>query len=410
MFVESHDVPIVDIKVEFDAGARRDPDGKSGTAALANALLATGIRQGESQQEEPGMTEAQLSDALADTGAEHGGDVEQDRAGMALRTLARVAEREKAIALLARILAQPAFPQSLFERDRARSIAALKEALTRPDEIASKAFWSLLYEKHPYGITPTVESLERIRHDDIVAFHAAHYVANRAIVSIVGAVDRPQADAIAQKLTARLPQGAPLAALPAVPAYTGEEKRIPHPASQAHVLIGAPALERADPDYFPLLVGNYTLGGGGFVSRLMHEVREERGLAYSAYSYFLPLAQPGPFQLGLQTQKERAQEALQVARATLASFVKSGPQPSEVRAAKENLIGGFALRIDTNRKILDNIAAIGFYGLPLDYLKTWTDKVAKVTITEIQTAFARTLAPERLETVIVGEWEQTVVK
>lgn len=406
MFVPSRAVPMVDIRVDFDAGTRRDPEHMAGTAALTNALLDAGIREGGARAaEEPAMNEAQLSNAFADTGAERHGEVEHDRAGIALRTLARPAVRDRAVALLARILAQPAFPESLFVRDKARSIAALKEELTRPDEIASRAFWGTLYEAHPYGIVPTVASLERIAPRDIAAFHARHYVANRAIVSIVGAVSRQEADAIARQLTARLPQGSPLPALPAVPVSTREEVRIPHPASQAHLLIGAPALERSDPDYFPLLVGNYVLGGGGFVSRLMQEVREKRGLAYSAYSYFLPLAQQGPFQVGLQTQKERTQEALQVVRNTLSSFIRSGPQPAEVQAAKQNLIGGFALRIDTNRKILDNIAAIGFYDLPLDYLKTWTEKVARVDVQDIQAAFARKIGPERLETVIVGAGE-----
>jgi zinc protease len=182
----------------------------------------------------------------------------------------------------------------------------------------------------------------------------------------------------------------------------GQEERIAHPATQAHILIGAPALARGDPDFFPLTVGNYVLGGGGFVSRLMREVREQRGLAYSAYSYFSPLAQPGPFQAGLQTQKEQADEALKVTRSTIAAFLREGPTPQELKAAKDNLIGGFALRIDNNRKILDNVAAIGFYNLPLDYLDTWTAKVAKVSAADIKSAFNRKISPDRLATVVVG--------
>src|SRR5690606_38913618 len=124
-----------------------------------------------------------------------------------------------------------------------------------------------------------------------------------------------------------------------------------HPATQAHVMLGMPAVKRGDPDYFSLLVGNYTLGGGGFVSRLMYEIREKRGLAYSVYSYFNPLAQAGPFEAGLQTQKEQVQAALEVVRTTIADFVEKGLTAQELQAAKDNLIGGFALRIDNNRKI-----------------------------------------------------------
>ena len=130
-----------------------------------------------------------------------------------------------------------------------------------------------------------------------------------------------------------------------------------------------PALRRGDPDFFPLVVGNYVLGGGGFVSRLTSEVREKRGLSYSVYSYFSPMAQPGPFVVGLQTQKSQTDEALKVVRATLERFVREGPTAAELAAARQNLVGGFALRIDSNGKILENLATIGWYRMPLDYLE-----------------------------------------
>ncbi len=138
------------------------------------------------------------------------------------------------------------------------------------------------------------------------------------------------------------------------------------------------------------------------MSRLTKEVREKRGLAYSAYSYFSPMLQAGPFQAGLQTRKDQGEEALQVVRNSLASWLRDGPTEAELKAAKDNLIGGFALRIDNNRKILDNISVIGYYQLPLDYLDTWTAKVAKVTAADIRAAFARKLAMDRMVTVIVG--------
>jgi zinc protease len=401
LFVENHSIPILDISVEFDAGSRRDPEGKSGVASLTNSMLARGLRESASPAE-PAMTEAQISDVFADTGAQRGGGASADRAGATLRTLSSAKERDSAVALLARVLAQPSYPENFLARDKARFIASIKESDTKPESIGSKAFWRLMYGSHPYGKHETVESIEAIKRDDLLAFHAAHYVANRAIVSMIGDITRADADAIAQQLTARLPRGEPLPPLPEVPAAQGREQRIEHPASQAHIMIGAPALARGDSDYFPLTVGNYILGGGGFVSRLMREVREKRGLAYSAYSYFNPLAQPGPFQAGLQTQKEQADEALKVVRGTLAAFLRDGPSPQELKAAKDNLTGGFPLRLDNNRKILDNIAAIGFYNLPLDYLDTWTANVGKVTAADIKAAFNKKVAPERLATVVVG--------
>jgi zinc protease len=405
LFVESPSIPILDISVEFDAGSRRDPAGKAGTASLTNAMLDTGLREAPASTAEPAMTEAQISDALADIAAQRGGDVGNDRAGVTLRTLSSPAERDKASLLLARILAHPSFPQNVLERDKARVISSIREELTQPEAIANKAFWRVLYGAHPYGSTETVASVEAITRDDLVAFHRKHYVANRAVVSMIGNISRVEADKIAGQLTQRLPQGEPLPAMPPVPVTVGQEERIPHPASQSHILIGAPALERGDPDFFPLAVGNYVLGGGGFVSRLMQEVREKRGLTYGISSYFMPLAQQGPFEVGMQTQKEQTDQALKVVRDTMSTFLRTGPTQRELQAAKDNLIGGFALRIDNNRKILDNVAMIGFYDLPLDYLDTWTENVARVTIPDIKAAFKRKIGPDRLATVVVGVGE-----
>lgn len=402
LFVENHSIPIIDVSVEFDAGSRRDPMGKAGVSSLTNGMLARGLRASDSPVAEPAMTEAQISDAFADVAARHGGGAGDDRAGMTLRTLSSKAERDISVALLARVLAHPSFPENFFARDKARMVSAIKEDETKPEVIAEKAFWRLLYGSHPYAQRETPPSVESISRDDLITFHNTHYVANRAVISMIGDMTRAEADAIAQQLTLRLPQGAPLPTLPKVELTPAREEWIAHPASQAHVLTGIPAIARGDADYFPLLVGNYTLGGGGFVSRLMREVREKRGLSYSVYSYFNPLAQAGPYEAGLQTQKDQADEALKVVRDTISTFLRDGPTAQELKAAKDNLIGGFPLRIDNNKKILDNIAAIGFYNLPLNYLDTWTTNVEKVTIADIKAAFQRKIALNKMSTVVVG--------
>ncbi|MEQ1660189.1 MAG: insulinase family protein, partial [Hylemonella sp.] len=186
------------------------------------------------------------------------------------------------------------------------------------------------------------------------------------------------------------------------PLSAAVEKHIPFDSAQAHVLIGQPGFKRDDPDFFTLTVGNYILGGGGFVSRLTEEVREKRGLSYSVYSYFAPGLHAGAFTIGLQTRPDQAAQAVQVAREVLRRFVADGPTQAELKAAKDNLVGGFALRIDNNRKLLDNVANIAAHGLPLDYLDTWTQQVAKVTVADIRAAFARKLQPDRMVTVVVG--------
>jgi zinc protease len=180
------------------------------------------------------------------------------------------------------------------------------------------------------------------------------------------------------------------------------EQRIAHPSSQTHILLGQPGIRRDDADYYALYVGNHVLGGGGLVSQLSNEVREKRGLSYSVYSYFLPMGERGPFQLGLQTRNDQVDEALQVLRDTLATYVAEGPSAEELEAAKNNITGGQALRIDSNRKILEYLAVIGFYELPLDYLETFNAKVEAVTLEQVREVFRRRIQPERMLTVLVG--------
>ena len=403
-FVETHAIPVFDVSVDFDAGARRDPAAKSGIAALTNGMLARGVRAATLPDgtTELGMTESEISDALADVAAQRGGGPGTDRSGMSVRTLSSSAERDQSIRVLARLLAHPSIPEEFFRRDKARTISSLKEGLTKSESIADKAFWRLAYNDHPYGNETTVDTVEAITRDDLLQFHQTHYVANRAVIAMIGDVTREQANAIAIELTRRLPQGGALPEIPVVPASKGIEQRFPHPASQSHLLLGMPALARGDKDFFALTVGNYILGGGGFVSRIYREVREQRGLAYSSYSYFNPMTQPGPYIAGLQTRKDQTDEALKVVRETIATFLRDGPTEAELKAAKDNLIGGFALRIDNNRKILDNLSMIGYHQLPLDYLDTWTAQVSRVTVSDIRSAFARKLALDRMVTVVVG--------
>jgi zinc protease len=228
------------------------------------------------------------------------------------------------------------------------------------------------------------------------------------IVSIVGDVDRAQANEIVQTLLQKIPQsGNPIAKLPEferspVEPLSQRELSIPFDSQQAHIAMGMTAITRSNPDYFPLIVGNYILGGGGFVSRLMSEVREKRGLAYSVFSYFAPGKDTGIFQAGLQTKGDQAALALEVMNAPMANFIANGATPSELQAAKANLINGFPLRIDNNRKLLDNVSSIAWNDLPLDTLETWTAKVDAVTLEQVSAAFHKYLAMDRMKIVVLG--------
>jgi zinc protease len=396
-FVESRALPILDINVDFDAGARRVPPELAGLGGLAHTLIKAGSAA---------YSEEEIGRRIADVGAQLDGDIDRDRAGLSLRTLSNERERTQAIATFAEMLQAPAFPQGAFAREKARLGDALREDETKPDKIAKRAFYRLLYAKHPYALAPTPETVARIGRADVEGYYRANYVAGRAVVTVVGDADRALAARIADQLTAGLPRasGAP-APLPPVIQPRAQMLRIAHPASQGHILLGLPAIARNDPDYFPLLVGNYVLGGGGFVSRLYTEVREKRGYAYSVYSYFLPLAQEGPFQIGLQTKKEQAGDALARVRIVLDDFLRLGPSEAEVKAAKQNLVGGFALRLDSNRKLLERVALIGFYGLPLAWLDDFAAQVGKVAVADVRAVFARRVRPGNLVTVVVGGGE-----
>ncbi|TAK91457.1 MAG: insulinase family protein [Burkholderiaceae bacterium] len=393
LFVQADAIPMLDIQVDFDAGARFDPPGKSGLAQLVQDLIGKGT---------PDLDEQQFEERLADLGTEMGGGAQMDRSSHTLRTLTDPTVRTAAIALFAQALHHPTFPEDVLAREKTRSIAALKEAHTRPDQIAARRFYALLYGNHPYAAEPTEQSVAAITRNDLENFYRNTHSAARAVVSMIGAIDRSQAEAIAEQLTRDLPAGSDLPT-PAAPAATrAQTEHIAHPAQQSHILIGLPAVVRGDPDYFALLVGNHVLGGGGFTSRLMREVREKRGLAYSVYSYFSPMKQAGPFVIGLQTQRAQTDAALAIVNQTLREFLQQGPSAAEVRAAQNNLVGGFPLLIDNNHKLLQNLATIGFYGLPLDYLDHWTEKIAAVTVPQIRAAFARKVDAGQLVTVVVG--------
>jgi zinc protease len=395
---------MLDVSVNIPAGSSFDAADKSGVAGLTHHLLDLGAE---------GLSEDDISRGMADIGAQLGGGFDQDKAGISLRTLSSAAERNKALDIMARVLQRPLFPEAILAREKVRVIAALKEAETKPESIADKAFQKAIYGAHPYAlpVSGEVASVEKITVQDLSGFYRAHYRAGSAVVAIMGDVTRAEAEAIAQQLTEKLPASDAPAALPGVTMQIpASEQRIAHPASQSHILIGVPGMARNDPDYFPLYVGNHILGGGGFVSRLMNEVREKRGLAYSVYSYFMPLKQPGVFQLGLQTKKEQADEALQLVRNTLDEFIAKGPTGKELIAAKLNIVGGFPLRIDSNRKILDYLSIIGFYDLPLTYLDDFTRKVEQVNIAQIREAFARHINPQTMATVIVGAPQQEAAK
>jgi zinc protease len=394
-FVESRELPMLDVAVSFPGGSARDPAGKEGLAVLTHSLLDQGAG---------GLSDTAIAHGLADVGAVLSGAFDRDRAGVTLRTLSSAAEKTAALEMLARVLQHPEFPQAVVKREQQRLISTIREAEADPGTVADKAFYRALYGSHPYAHDESGDpaAIAKLTRTDLQAFYRAHYSAPNAVIALMGDIGRAEAEAIATRLAAGLPTSAPLADLPRPDPAPVSDTRIAHPSTQSHVLVGAVGMARDDPEFFPLFVGNYVLGGGGFDSRLMKEVRDKRGYAYSAYSYFIPMQVAGPFQLGLQTRIEQTGDALTVARDTLREFIAAGPGEAELAQAKSNLTGGFPLRIDSNKKILEYLSVIGFYKLPLDYLDTWVDKVNAVDAAAVKQAFARRLNADKLVTVVVG--------
>ncbi len=401
--VQTKALPMVDIEVSIDAGDRYDPTGKSGLADMTAALMNYGARDNKGV-----LTEAQIADEIADLGANIGLSVGDERVVLRIRSLSRQDLRERAVQLAATMLSAPTYDPKIVEREKQRTITNLREAETKPEFVLDKRFKKLVYGSYPLANTATAKSVAAVSANDLAQFHKQFYRGDRMIVSIVGDVDRAQANQIVQALLNQIPEsGAPITKLPELDRSPVEpldqrEIQIPFDSQQAHIAMGMTAVTRNNPDYFPLMVGNYVLGGGGFVSRLMTEVREKRGLAYSVFSYFAPGKSTGIFQAGLQTKSDQGSLALEVMSSTIAQFIADGPTPSELAAAKANLMNGYPLRIDNNRKLLDNVSSIAWNDLPLDTMEVWIKQVEAVTLEQVKDAFQKYLAMDRMKIVMLG--------
>ncbi len=395
LFVETRQLPMFDARVVFDAGSARDGDA-FGLASLSNDLLAQGAGDWDADQ---------LAERLDAVGAKLGSGVNRDMAWLSVRALTEPKARDTAVETLAVMLAKPRFDPSAFQRAQRRKLIAERQKLQSAGKVASRAFYHAVFGDHPYAHDPdgVAATLEKLTPARARAFHQTYYVGANALVVIVGALDRAEAGRIAERLVGGLPGGEPAPPPPAVgpPARRGPP-RIDFPSSQTHLLIGQPGMKRGEPDYFPLYVGNHILGGGGLVSLLSEEVREKRGLAYGAYSYFAPLRQTGPFIAGASTKNAQAREALRVMRDTIRAFIENGPTEAQLKAAKQNLIGGFPRKIASNRKLSEYLATMGFYDYPLDYLDTFVAIIEAVTREQIHAAFKRRFDVDRFVTVEVG--------
>jgi zinc protease len=398
LFAPADGLPMLDVRLTFDAGAARDGQ-RFGLARLTNESLSHGTERTNADR---------LAERFESVGAEFSTSAARDMAIVSLRTLTEPDWLAESIATLTELMAAPAFPEPDLERTQRQLLQALQRERQEPGSVASRRFYQLMYGDHPYanstlGHESTLPTLGR---DEVFDFYRRYYAAGNAILALTGAISREEADTLARQIAEALPQGGRAPELPPVPELEAPiTERIAFPSEQAHIFMGAPVLRRDDPDYYALTVANHALGGGGFTSRLFGEVRTRRGLAYSVYSSVQPMAAEGPFLIGMQTGTDQVSEALEVLRDELSRWHLKGLSEDEFEASRANITGGFPLRLASNRDIVQNLGMMGFYDLPLDYLDRHNERIEATSLEAVHETLRRRVRPDVMVTVVVGGGE-----
>lgn len=394
-FVDSPELPILDIRLIFSAGSARDQE-FPGLAQLTSDLLLEGTTH---------HTGDEIAAQFEQLGAQINTSAYRDMAIIGLRTLKGPEYLIPALNLMTEVISEPSFPQEAFQRKLNLMRVNLQSVQQDPDALVDRALFSALYPNHPYQHSPdgTTESINQLTPNKIQAFYQTHYNAIHCTIAIVGAIDRAQAEQITEQLTAKLTAGTPLTPTPSVnPLTASYQQHINFPSTQTHIALASTGIAYNDPRYFPLIVGNYILGGGAFSSILNKTIRQDRGLSYSVYSSFIPMQAAGPFMIMLETKNESANEALQLTKNVVKNFITQGPTPEQLQQAKEYLLASFPLKASSNGSILDYLGLIGFYHLPLDYLDTYREHIQQISAADIQQAFSSLIKPDQMIEITLG--------
>lgn len=396
VFYQAMEVPMLDVSLAFAAGSAYD-----GPHYGLSSLTCNMINQGSLGQEA-----IAIANALTELGAQLDAHTSRDMVVFNLRTLTQENTLEKANAIFSKIINHPDFPDEAFEREKNQLLMHLKQTQESPADIANLNFFQTLYKDHPYAhsVNGTLETIQKLHKNQVVDFYKQYYVAHNAVLVLVGAIDPSKAHQLAEQLTQELPKGK-LASLipPAMQVAHAEQKIIPFPSSQTMLRLGQIGIDHHNPNYFPLLVGNYIFGGDPLDSRLGEEVREKRGLTYGVDSQFVPMPGEGPFLISLATKNNNASTALKITQNTLAHFIQEGPNQEELIAAKRYLIGSFPLSLDSNRTIADLLLRMAFYHLPDDFLNTYVDRIQAVSLEAVKQAFKQQVDLDKLVLIRVGQ-------
>ncbi|OJY24854.1 MAG: peptidase M16 [Legionella sp. 40-6] len=396
IFYAAPEVPMLDISLAFAAGSAYDGN-LYGLSALTNHLLNQGSH---------GKDAGVIAEALAEHGAQFSAEVNRDMAILNLRTLVTTDALKQSINTFAEIINYPDFTQEALTRERNQLLIAIEQSKESPEEIADLDFFATLYKNHPYAhpVSGTSSTLKTITRSQIRNFYHTHYVGKNATLVLVGAISSDKAHQISNTLTKHLPSGTAAAKImPATPLAQSAMKSTDFPSSQTMIRLGQVGIDHHNPDYFPLMVGNYILGGGSLVSRLAVEIREKRGLTYGVDSQFTPMHGEGPFLISLSTRTDQTDKALNIIKSILHDYVATGPNDQELAAAKSYLTGSFPLSLASNRSIATLLLRMNFYHLPDDYLDNYIKQINAVTKEEIQHAFHQQINPDKLLLVTVGQ-------
>ena len=385
---------MVSIELLIDAGSRHDVAKQEGLANLTARLLTYGTQR---------RTALEISDTLDFIGAGLSAGCGEDLASLSMTVLKK--DLSTGLELLAEVLTQSTFPQGEIDRQKQSIIASIKAREESPGDIAGRRFAAALYPQSPYGrpVEGSEVSVKGLDQQSLRAFYERYYRPNRTILSVVGDISHQEIARALNQAFRSWAKGEP-ATPPVAPSKVGsaETIRVNKDLTQANIVLGHEGVGRENPDYYAIQVMNYILGGGGFSSRTLESIRNERGLAYSVYSYFSAEKGHGTFELVMQTKNDTALEAIRIAKAEIHRMREELVTEGELSDAKDYLTGSFPLRFDTNRRVANFLAQVEYFQLGLDYPERYPDLIQKVTREDVRRVAQTYLKPEKLITVIVA--------
>lgn len=392
--VEAHNNPLLALKFSFEGGNSQDPKGKEGLANFVTAMLDEGAGELPSGEFQEQMETLAMRMSYEDSRDTFYGNFE---------TLTR--NRAESLKLLRLALTKPRFDEDAVDRIREQLLANMVYADRDPEKVAAKEWFATAFEGHPYGRPSqgTEASVHGITRQDLEDYRKRIFVKDRLKIVAVGDITEAELGEALDEVFGDLPKTAELLPVPFVkPVTGGREKWIEMNVPQAVAVFGVGAMLRKDPDFLIAFVLNQLVGGGGFASRLMEEVREKRGLAYSVYSYLQPFKHASLLSGGVATKSEAITQSLDVIRGELKKIAEDGPSAEEFENAKKYLIGSYALRFDTNSKIASQLLGLYEDDFEPDYVLKRNDLVAQITIDDAKRVAKRLLDNNDLIVTIVG--------